>query len=188
MGTPLPGTATAGAYVDLLNRTQPDGPYWPTADSLLTDIHEALAPELVRFHGRVIDYLEEANPGTADQMLEGWEEVLGLTPATTATDDERRAACATAYIATGGNSAAYFEQLAASMGLAGTFVLDQTAGSWMWGPHSPPCMPLYSAYHAFVWEVHSLVAATAAQRTTLETLFERIKPAHTQVEFFYDVV
>lgn len=186
MGTGLPGTATSAAYVDLLNRTQPDGPYWPTADSLLTDMHEALSVELARLHNRTNDMLEESDPRTTDELLSEWETVLGLDPI--GTTAERRAAAAAALIATGGNSAAYFEQLADRMGMPTLVILDQVSAPWtLWTAASPPCAPLRSAYDGFLFESHGPVGATAAQRAAWIALVDRIKPLHTHVHYYWDV-
>jgi uncharacterized protein YmfQ (DUF2313 family) len=57
----------------------PRGRAWPkTPGSFLWNLSAGLAPELARFHGRVMNLLEEADPSTTYELLEDWERCLGL--------------------------------------------------------------------------------------------------------------
>lgn len=84
---------------------------------------EALAAELARCDGRAAGLVEEADPRTTYELLADWERVCGLPGPCShlyETVQERREAVVLAVTALGGASRAYFEEVAASLGVAAT--------------------------------------------------------------------
>ncbi len=169
---------TSTEYRDQLAQLLPRGKLWERVlDGRLGQVLHALADELARVHDRGQDVIEEADPRTTDELLADWERVTGLEGE--GTDAERRAVVWAHLTARGGQSAAYFAAIAASLGLEVTietvlpFRCDRsTVGT-----------PLYDDGWAFVWWVTGPAATSAALRAQLEAIFEQHKPAHTIVHF-----
>jgi uncharacterized protein YmfQ (DUF2313 family) len=112
---------TVEAYARQLTQLLPRGPLWTTeAGSVLGKLLLGLAEELARIDARGEVLLDEADPRTADETLEDWERVLGITPPDGATENKRRVAAAAKYVARGGQTPSYFVALAASLGITAT--------------------------------------------------------------------
>jgi uncharacterized protein YmfQ (DUF2313 family) len=82
--------------------------------------------ELARIDARIEQLLQEADPRTADEMLEDWERVLGLPDKCAAEEDlsilERRLIAWAKLTEQGGQSRAYFIDLAARYGEPGVTI------------------------------------------------------------------
>jgi len=98
----------------------PRGALWPRDPGTVRyELMASLAAELARVIQAYEQILAERSPRTALQLLAEWEEVLGLPdpcsgePETIA---ERRAIAHARMIATGGQSPAYFVELARALG------------------------------------------------------------------------
>lgn len=83
---------TAEAFARLQKQLLPPGKVWNLVASVLEKVFLGAADELVRIDGRIDDLIRvEANPLLTVELIPEYEEMLEITPATGATDDERRA-------------------------------------------------------------------------------------------------
>jgi uncharacterized protein YmfQ (DUF2313 family) len=184
--------ATVDDYVNALLQLLPPGLFWRYLDdgTRLYHLLEGMAEGFVRLQNKGLDLIEEMDPRTADEMLENWEELLGLPdpcldeadwPTTLA---ERRAAAHAKYIATGGQSPAYFEQVAEA--LLGTNV---NINELFWLPFRVGVGRMGDRINEggsqFIWEVEAAAATPADKRAQLECMINRLKPAHTIAIFSY---
>lgn len=193
---------TATDYLAQLQALLPQGFAWPReADAALTKLLLAWADELARVDGRAADLIEEADPRTTAELLADWERVAGLPDpcvealAGTQTTAQRRAALVAKLTTIGGQSAAYYIALAASLGYTITvtefrpFVAGSVAGD-----------ALTNDEWIFAWQVNapaeSIVAFAAGRSCAgeplrawgnelLECVINRLRPAHTHVLFAY---
>jgi uncharacterized protein YmfQ (DUF2313 family) len=199
---------TALAYREQLQELLPHGPAWPREeDANLTRLVQALADGLARLDARALALLEEADPLTALEMLPDWERAVGLPDPCTGIPDttrERQLAVARKLAGIGGQSRAFFVELAALLGLEVEIVefapfdttsrVDQDVGGDEW---------------RFAWEVRLLPPSESAAndnrieaseftplsgvderlRTfgidSLECVMGRARPAQTIVLFAY---
>ncbi len=133
-----------------------------------------LAPSWYRVNASANQLLVDAFPSTADAMLPEWQETLGLPGLVDYTGDDlatQQQQVVAALIDSGGQSAAYFIALAASLGLTVTI-----SGYRPWSVDDPVDQPIYGPAWAHAW----LVSAMAeADYTAVHALFQRYKPAHT---------
>lgn len=165
--------------------------------SSLGAVLKALGDLFADFHGRVIDFLAEADPRTTDELLAEWERVYGLPLCDDAPtgDDERRAALAGRVAAVGGQTPAYYIDLAWA-------VLEQTGYGRATDPdlvtieETPYGEPfrvgdrvggrLGSVTDLSHWILHLPADTSADLAAIIECLVERYAPAHTVVHFEYD--
>jgi uncharacterized protein YmfQ (DUF2313 family) len=175
---------TSAQWLEQLKRHLPRGPLWRVAPgSLLESVLQALADMLARAQLLIETLVVEADPRTCYQLLPEWETSVGLPddclPAG-GTTQERRNAVVARLISTGGASVPYFTQLAATYGY--TITID------------------FPALHTWRVSTPTTVGITVANclsscvdplrtwgNTQLECLLNRVKPAHTVVEFAYGV-
>lgn len=188
-------------YQQLLFALLPQGAVWPRdPDSTLGRTLAALAEELARVDARALDLLDEADPRTAYELLPDWEKTCGLPDACAglgASLQERRAAVVARVTHRGGQSPAYFQGLAASLGYAATVSEHQPfrAGQGRAGD------PVYGPDWIFAWRVTTAQTApralfragqsAAGERLAswglepLECAVRAAAPAHTHVIFSY---
>jgi uncharacterized protein YmfQ (DUF2313 family) len=179
----------ASAYARQLKALLPPGKLWNLAvDSVLSKVCLALGDEFARVDGRGADLIEESDPRTAYETLDDWERVLGLPDAAVTviptTPEARRLAITQKYIGVGGQSAAYYEQLAAACGY--TVTVDDAFGSLVLRSGFRSGARCYGTDWAFVWQVNvSPPAGDALTHEELEAIIRRVSPAHTTVIFVY---
>lgn len=189
-------TATSADYERHLLSLRPRGPAWAAEDPHLA----AVAAELARAHGRAVQLVDEADPRTTGELLPDWERVTGLPDdclvalGISQTTAQRIDSLVARLTTVGGQSGAYFVQLAASLGYAITvteFDLHDVTDDVDAG--------LYAEPWQYVWEVSAVqdevgvfsVADTADDplawwgNESLECVIRRLKPAHTHVIFTY---
>lgn len=197
------GISNIGAsdYLAQLQALLPQGQAWPRdADAALTQLLRAWADEQARVDGRAADLVEEADPRTTAELLADWERVAGLPDpcvealAGTQTTAQRRAALVAKLTTIGGQSAAYYIALAASLGYAITvteFDLHDV--------DSDVDAPLYGEPWQFAWQVNAAQDTIGVLAVTdsvedplawwgnelLECVISRLKPAHTNALFAY---
>lgn len=192
---------TATAYLAQLQALLPQGFAWPRqADAALTNLLLAWADELARIDGRAADLIEEADPRTTAELLADWERVAGLPDpcvealAGTQTTAQRRAALVATLTAIGGQSAAYYIALAASLGYTITITEHRT-----FTVRSKVNDPLNDLPWRFTFTVNSPLNTVrrftvrsavneplaAWGNDLIECIISRLKPAHTNVLFAY---
>lgn len=193
---------TAAQYTEMLLALAPPGSALPSGDTTSTwySLVAALARGLARLDGRADDLVEEADPRTTYELLEDWERVCGLPGDCShlyVTVQERREAVELTVTALGGASAAYFEEVAATIGVEATV------------EEFPPFRADYSAAGdpvadhedwAFTWRMRGpevvvrpfrVGQGVAGERLRtwgherFECEINRIAPAHTIVLFAY---
>lgn len=172
----------------LVSALFPRGRVWDRSGDVQALI-AAKAPEVARFYSRAAKMVQEEQHGrTAEETIAAWEREYGLPqcgelPETLA---ERQAAVAAAVRGSGGQSVAYFYGIASALGV--NILIEE-------GPTAP--------YRSFecgvadinnelglgrtlaVWRVTAPYETPSAARAALECIFDRLKPAHTLVEYRY---
>jgi len=170
-------------YAELLGRLIPRGKAWDTRDpaSGLTLTLAGLSPQLATVHNRLLDILEEADPRTTSELIDGWERVLGLpdpddpSPPTLLVD--RIASVLSRFLARGGTQPQILYDAAIALGyetdieiqVPTLFRADESASderAYDWDSWS------------FVWYVWRLTAPALGWDRLL-ALFNNIKPANT---------
>lgn len=189
---------TANAYAHQLEALLPPGALWRLeADSKLRAFMVALAQELVRVDVRADSLINESDPRTLSETLPEWEAMLGLPDPCVSFDQttaERIAGVLSKYVAQGGQTTAYFIEVAAALGFTITITefTPFTVGSVC-------SMPIYGAAWAYAWQVNAPLQSaeyfTVADSVDdplgwwsnqiLECVMRRLKPAHTSVLFAY---
>lgn len=207
----MTGRRTAADYQAQLQALLPPGAAWSRSPgTVLGGLLAAEAEEFARIDARAADLIGEADPALALELLGDWERNLGLPDACVPAEPSIRARQAMArqkLAARGGQSRAYFIGLAALLGFAvrieetAPFCAGDAAGSEVLGED-----------WAVTWTVRVLDAgggpgglgaqvavswfsagsdAGDALRTfeigTLECLFNRARPAHTILNFAFDL-
>jgi uncharacterized protein YmfQ (DUF2313 family) len=176
---------TSEAYARQLKQLLPGGALWKLEPgSWLSRLLLAIADELARIDGRSEVLLDEWDPRTAVETLADWERVLGLPDGCVELADSvsgRRADVARKLVARGGQTAAYYIDIAAGLGFVATVVET--------GPHTWRLDVDPGGYElaASNFRVGSRAGDRLSGRsnTVLECVINRAKPAHTLVTFNY---
>jgi len=192
---------TAAEYREQLKALLPPGQAFPRdPGTTLHDLLDGMSIELARLDSRASVLPQEANPDTSLELLPDWERVAGLPDKCSGVLEEtlqgRRNALLTKLTSTGGQSPAYFIELAASLGytvtieefrpfragvsVAGDFL---TNGPWVhtW---------LIRAPEVSITEFRAGLSAAGERLRTwgngaLECKINQLKPAHTIALFAY---
>jgi len=192
---------SAEEYASLLKNLLPPGIAFPREPG--TNIEQVLlgcAVELARMEARADTLAVEVNPLDTNELLTDWERAAGLpdkcSGALETTIQGRRAALIAKLTSTGGQSEAYFIDVAASLGYTITITTFQpfrvgisavgdalTNGAWQyaWQINAPETTVVSFRV--------GLSAAGEALRTwgndTLECKIRQLAPAHTVPIFSY---
>lgn len=192
---------TAADYLEQLKALLPPGQAFPReAGTTLHDLLDGMSIELARVDARGNALPLEANPSSTVELLTDWERVAGLPDKCSGTLEEtiqgRKQALLAKLTSTGGQSIAYFTELAAALGYEVTIEEFRpfraglsragdalTNGAWM-----------------FTWRVRAAATAIISFRAgmsvagerlrtwgndTLECKINQLKPAHTVALFAY---
>jgi uncharacterized protein YmfQ (DUF2313 family) len=196
--------ATVDQYINHLIALLPQGTAWPRdLTSKFAELLAGFAGGLKRSHNRALDLIEEADPRTTIELLSDWERVCGLPDGCTGgmavTLQERRAAVVAKLNERGGQSRAYFVSVGARLGYDVTitefrpFTCDISAV----GDRT------YDEPIRHLWQVNAPIASATyfraglstadeplvtASNVPLECVFNRLKPAHSKVQFQYGEV
>ena len=193
--------ANAQAYLHQIQALLPVGAAWSRdADAILTKFLSAWAEEFSRIDQNALSLLNEADPRTVSQLLADWEATAGL-PDDCATGSEtvaeRIAALVAKVVGRGGQSSAFYINLAKALGY------DITINEYR--PFrcgiSSCGDPLNGQDWTHYWAVEvseevnvryfSCGTSTVGEPlrtwgdTLLECVFNKLKPAHTHVNFNY---
>lgn len=192
---------TAAEYREQLKALLPPGQAFPRdPDTTLHDLLDGMSIEFARLDARSEVLPVEANPSTSNELLTDWERIAGLpdkcSGALEQTIQGRRKALLTKLTSTGGQSSAYFIELAASLGYTVTIEeFRPFRAGW-----SSAGDALTNGDWVFTWLVRApevtvtsfragLSAAGERLRTwgndTLECKLNQLKPAHTIAIFAY---
>lgn len=177
----------------------PTGPIWPRErDSVLVQTLAALVPAYTRLAARAGNLLVDAFPVAPVELLAEWEETLGLPDpcaGPSPTVELRQQQVATRFLGIGGQSKAYYIEVAARLGYAIT-ITEFTA--YRFGETFG--VPIPGANWAFAWQVNAPSFAIEAFQfgrdvfgdpfaawgnNLLQCELQRLAPAHTEVVFSY---
>ncbi len=192
--------STSNDYLQQLINLTPSGSAFPTdSASNWVKLLDAIAQVCERIDANAVLLMNEAFPDTTTQLLENWERVAGLPDECSELGDTyeiRRLNLIAKLTSRGGQSRAYFIEIAAALGYTITitefhpFIVEYSAVE----------DPLYDDTWYFAWQVNSALntitwfragrsAAGEPLRswgnTRLECIMEKYKPAHTIVQFAY---
>ncbi|NVL37739.1 YmfQ family protein [Pseudomonas syringae] len=190
---------TAEHYAEQLQALLPPGPAWdPERVPELQQVITGLSREFARIDGRAFDLLNEMAPATVSELVPDWERVmnlpdpcLGLKPLFA----DRRLSVRQRLVATGGQNAGFYIDIAVSQGYPDATVTEHRAprmgrsrfgqahfGTWnaqfMWTLNTGGRQRLGRRFGASYWgERFGVNPGTA-----IECLIRRAAPAHS-VEF-----
>jgi uncharacterized protein YmfQ (DUF2313 family) len=189
---------TPDAIAEQASRLLPTGAAWPRVlGSNLRKLLLAAGDELQLVYGRVQALRAEMHPGSATELLAEWEREYGLPdPCAAAADTEveRRAALASKYSQTGGQTIPYYVAVALSLGYVIT--IDEFMALTCDSYAEDYC---FSNDWAYAWQVNApnttvrdgdcLSDCEQPLRSwgneLLECALTRIAPSHTIVIFSY---
>lgn len=192
---------TAADYLEQLKTLLPPGQAFPRdAGTTLHDLLDGMSIELARVDARGETLPIEANPATTNELLSDWERVAGLpdkcSGALEETQQGRKNALLTKLTSTGGQSVAYFIELASALGYTVTI---ETFRPFRAGASRAGDLLTNGAW-VFTWLIRapetSVISFRAGRSTagerlrtwgndTLECKINQLKPAHTIALFAY---
>ena len=183
------GPLAASDYLNLLRNLLPLGPAW-TDDphAAVSRMFEGLAQELARIDGRCWALINEADPRSTQELLADWQREFGLPDPCvlalggTQTGAQLRAALLGRINSVGGATAAYFTNVAATLGFAiriTEFLGSNTPYQWQVDVSIGQSLTQVSFASDF-----SEPWATWGS-TLLECVLKRLAPAHTDLVFSY---
>lgn len=171
-------------YKQQLIALLPTGPAWPSlnSDTNFSKLIEGLAEELARVDVRIHSLLEEAFPNTTLELLPDWERVAGLPDQCTGelgTLQQRHNALMGVLTTKRRLSKAFYIDLASRIG----FLIDITElPNFTW--RVTAALDVNAVYFKTGLSVigEPLVSSL---NNLLECVIQKLKPAHTIVEFNY---
>lgn len=173
---------TAADYTGMLRALLPPGAAWNMeAGDTRLDMLAALAEEFARLDARADELLIEADPRTSTELLPEWEAFLGLTASGTVA--ERQGAVVALLIAQREQTAAFYIELAAAMGIPITITKDWVA--FRVGASGAGNL-VGGGEWEFIWTVHAPAATSVEARAAMEALFRKFKQSHSIVHFIYE--
>jgi len=191
---------SAADYLSAMQALMPRGRVWPKeSDATQTKALSGLVQVYARTNARANNLLVDAFPASTEELLPEWEATLGLPDpcaGVSPTIQQRQAQVLARFIAQGGQSVAYFTQIAATLGY--TITITQFA-PFRFG-QSTFGTPLYSTAWAFAWQVNAPTFSVQKfkfgvdvfgepfafwSNNVLQCELQRYAPAHTYLLFKY---
>lgn len=192
---------TGTDYRQQLQSLLPQGSAWPRAAlAVWTSLLDAVAQEFARVDGHSRGLVDEADPRTTTELLGDWERVAGLPDGCSGllaeTQQARRNDLVSKLVGRGGQSRAYFIEVAAAFGFevsidefrpfcAGISAAgdELTNGDWIftWRVRAPAVTVV--PFRAGISAAGEPVASWG--NAGLECRIRQNKPAHTNVIFAY---
>lgn len=190
--------ATQLSYLELLQKLLPTGKAFNREyGTTLSKVLSAFADEFYRVDGRIQIMLQESDPRTATELLPDWERITGLPDSCLpelGTVAERRRSVAIRYGNLGGQTKAYFINLASLLGFNITISEFRPfqAGSKAGDPLTNDAWRNTFRVNAPAQTVRKFTAGSKAGEALaewgneiLECTINRAKPAHTVVQYAY---
>lgn len=200
---------TSKSYTEFLLSLLPPGNIAKSFGSNIVLIFKLIANELSRIDAAACGLIEEADPRTTQALFEDWEEFAGLPDPCSPTDltkEERRNRLIQKLTSQGGQSRAFYEQMALDLGYDVSIRQHKpfTCGiSQCIAPSDDVFIAIMPPEHRFVWSVtvhgdrltwfkcgvsevgvDPMLKITAA--TDLECIFQKLKQSHTHLNFIYE--
>lgn len=188
-------TAIATQFQALL----PTGPIWPRdQDTVQWQAILALAPSFTRMFNRAGNLLVDAFPVAPVELLPEWEETLGLPDpcaGVSPTLQARQQQVAARFVADGGQSIAYFTQVAAALGY--NITITQFSPSRFGQPFG---LPFGDVAWAHAWQINAPTFSieyfqfghdtfgepfSSWSNNVLQCELQRLAPAQTVLIFSY---
>ncbi len=193
---------TAADYAQQLRNLLPRGPAWDK-DNVpeVEEIIKGLAEEFARIDKRSRDLLNEMDPATVFELVPDWERVMDLPDPCLGDEplfEDRRLSVFLRMIAIGGQSPAYFINLAKQQGYPNAYITEYRAPRFGNARFGKAHFGSWTAQ--FIWVLHTgerrktkrrFGAAVFGNRfgenpgSALECVIKRYAPAHTLVIFDY---
>lgn len=190
----------AADFLAALQACMPRGRVWPKdVDAVQTQTLAGCATPFATHSARANNLLVDAFPASPEELLPEWEQTLGLPDPCAGeapTIQLRKAQVLARFTAVGGQSAAYFISLAATLGYEITitqfapFRFGDVFGT-----------PMYGVAWAFAWQVNAPTFSVHKfefgvdtfgepfsywNNNVLQCELQRYAPAHTYLLFNYD--
>lgn len=195
---------TAEQYRELLKSLLPSGQAFPRDNGTELDkLLHALAEEWARIDGRGETLISEALPAMTSELLTDWERVAGLPDKCAGTLEEtmqgRRNALVAKLTSTGGQSKAYFIEVARALGFEVTISEFRPFRAGL----SQAGDPLTNGKWNYTWRVNARQTTIIDFRagrsaageplrswgnSSLECKINQLKPAHTLALFGYGAI
>lgn len=194
---------TAAQYAEQLQALLPVGPAWdPDLVPELRQVLDGLSPELARIDSRAFDLLNEMDAANVSELVPDWEKVmnlpdpcLGLNPSF----EDRRLSVRQRLVAVGGQTPAFYVQIAISQGYPDASVTEYRAprmgrsrfgrehfGTWnvqfMWTLNTGSRKRFGRRFGASYWGERFGVNPGSA----IDCLIHRAAPAHTVEHINFD--
>lgn len=175
-------------YTEALLALLPRGILWDYAresGSVWYLLLDACGLEFQRIEDRALDLLEEADPRTADELLDEWEVVAGLPEEwyTPTTDDERRNQLFLKISTRGSQKESYYIEQAALVG-DGYLIYVDSRPYYPFVAGSLCGASIYGTEWVYVWRVYA-VEDTTQNDNHLMGLFRYMKRSHSAIEFYW---
>jgi uncharacterized protein YmfQ (DUF2313 family) len=194
---------TSDEYLQQLRGLLPAGPAWdpalvPEIDLVLTGI----SLEFSRLDARAVDLMNEMDPSGVSELVPDWEAVMGLPDPCLGPNpafEDRRLAVRRRLVEIGGQSRAYFIEIAVSQGYPDATITEHRAPRM--GRSRFGAAHFGTWYAQFMWTLNTGGRHRQGRRfgvsywgerfgtnpgNPLECLIRRRSPAHTVVHINYD--
>jgi uncharacterized protein YmfQ (DUF2313 family) len=191
---------SAADYLSAMQALMPRGRVWPKdSDATQTQMLSGLVQVYARNTARANNLLVDAFPASTEELLPEWEATLGLPDpcaGLSPTIQQRQAQVLARFTAAGGQSAAYYISLAATLG----YVITITQFAPFRFGQSTFGTPLYGVAWAFAWQVNAPTFSINQfkfgvdvfgepfsywSNNVLQCELQRFAPAHTYLLFKY---
>jgi len=191
---------SAADYLQALWNLMPRGRVWSRdQDSVQNLTLSGLAETFARMNSRANALIPDAFPQTTYELLPEWEETLGIpdecAPLGT-TIQARQKAVLAKFIGTGGQSAGYYIDYAASLGFTitikqytpfrvGQQKMGDQLGGEEWAFHWDIACPAFTTTYFRTGDSAMGEALASWSNSPLICTMDKIKPAHTTLSFIY---
>lgn len=177
----MPGPFEAADYAVALANLLPRGRAWPAeAGSTRAQLLGALTPPLARLDARAQALLIDAFPRTAVELLDAWEQTLGLPDPCAGVQPTvalRQAQVVARFQGFGGQSVGFFVTFAALLGFAITIQEFTGAQHDQW--QVTVAASGAALFEFGVGRFGDAFETLSANAQVLQCEFARLKPAHT---------
>ena len=166
-------------YKSILKKLLPRGKAWQGMNNDFTNLTDGVAPEFKRFNDRAENLITEIDVYQTEELLENFENELGITPQEGSTIDERRNNVIMKINTTGGQSNDYIISVINKLGFDVSitefkqFQAGSNAGEL-----------LTNSDWRFTFRI-TMDDVNIGVKTFLVDLINKIKPAHTIAMFEY---
>lgn len=203
-------TSIKNKYIGLIKDLFPQGWAWNIRDlSLIDKLLGAISTEFCRVEERAIKFSDELDPKTTFEMIDNWERLLGIPDECTPADAdpslfERRVRICQKLVTGGGQSPAFFKEIASQLGYDADIIDVQNFKDFRVGEARVGDRLSNGSTPGTGWGYTFAIVAPAeltrafrvgqstvgerlqiAENDTLECVIQKFKPAHVNVLFSF---